>query len=83
MRLSVVLASIFAIATMAGCASNPNSGARERDAQTDDPSKGIICTVSVPTGSMLKEKRCTTPEQREAERREAELLDVRSMPPGS
>ena len=38
----------------------------------DDPSKGIICTTSVPTGSAIKERKCTTVEQREQQRREAD-----------
>ena len=60
----------LALILVAGCSSNPSAdgSATAKAAQADDPGKGIICTYEKPTGSFLKEKRCTTPEQREAER---------------
>ena len=66
----VAIAALFA----AACTSNPSSSSAtaEKTAQESDPSKGIICTYSVPTGSSLREKKCTTPEQREDERRQSE-----------
>jgi hypothetical protein len=57
------------IGVMTACSAGPG---KERVAQRDDPSKGIICTTEVPIGSSLREKRCTTPEEREADRRKAE-----------
>jgi hypothetical protein len=72
----IVLALAFATA----CSTNPSSGgATAKTAQADDPEKGIICTYEKPTGSFLKEKKCTTPEQREAARNQREtLMDVRN-----
>ena len=72
----IVLAFAFATA----CTSNPSGGgAAARTAQVDDPEKGIICTYEKPTGSFLREKKCTTPEQREAEAQQrATLMDVRN-----
>jgi hypothetical protein len=54
---------------LAACATDP---AQQTRPTRDDPSKGIICTYDVPTGSSLREKKCTTPEEREAERRQSE-----------
>ena len=71
-----VLAYLFA-----GCtASDPSKQASTP--MHDDPSKGIVCTYSVPTGSALKEKKCTTPEQREQQRRETEhQIQIQSTNP--
>jgi hypothetical protein len=44
----------------------------DRAAMRDDPSKGIICTYEVPTGSALRERKCTTPEEREAQRQQSQ-----------
>ena len=57
---------------LTACASDPTQQAANAKPTQDDPSKGIICTYSVPTGSSLREKKCTTPEQREDERRKSE-----------
>lgn len=57
------------VGLMAACSASPP---KEGVAQKDDPSKGIICTREIPTGSTLRVKRCTTPEEREAERRQSE-----------
>lgn len=62
---SLVLA--FVIAPLAAC-----TVSSEQAVMRDDPSKGIICTYEVPTGSTLRERKCTTPEQREAQRRQSE-----------
>jgi hypothetical protein len=70
-----VLVLMIGMAT--ACSSDPSKPAANSNvAQVDDPSKGIICTEDAPTGSVLKKKRCTTPEQREAARRQEETLDV-------
>ena len=73
----VAIAALFA----AACASNPSSSSAtaEKTAQESDPSKGIICTYERPTDSFLREKKCTTPEQREAARLHNDtLMDVRN-----
>jgi len=61
------------IAMTVSCASDPSQQSTNRERFTkDDPSKGIICTNEVPIGSSLRERKCTTPEQREAQRRDSE-----------
>lgn len=58
---------------LAACAADPsNKQAANKRPTRDDPSKGIVCTTEIPTGSLLKEKKCTTPEERELARRDAE-----------
>jgi hypothetical protein len=49
----------------------------------DDPSTGVICTYSVPTGSSLREKKCTTPQEREDQRRQSEHQTVVQPMPGN
>ncbi len=61
--------AFIAAASLAGCATNSSQRA---GMQESDPSNGIICTHNVPTGSSIRERTCTTPEQREAQRRQAE-----------
>jgi hypothetical protein len=59
--------------SLAACASGPEQQAGNNTRPTrDDPSKGIICTYEVPTGSSLRERKCTTPEERETQRRQSE-----------
>jgi hypothetical protein len=60
------------VGTLAACASDPSKQAATKRPTRDDPSKGIVCTTEIPTGSLLKEKKCTTPEERELARRDAE-----------
>jgi len=50
-------------------ANNSNATATE-----DDPKTGIICTNNAPLGTNVRQRRCTTPEQREADRRLAETM---------
>jgi len=79
-------AFLYAVMLMglAGCASNSAQQAANAERPTrDDPSKGIICTNRVPTGSSLREKKCTTPEQRELERQQSEHQVLIQPPPGS
>ena len=74
-----ILFLVVGIAT--ACSSNPSSttSASAKTAQTDDPNTGIICTYEKPTGSFLKEKRCTTPAEREAaSRQQGVLMDTRN-----
>ncbi len=69
---------------LAGCASDSVQQTAKAERPTrDDPSKGIICTNRVPTGSSLREKKCTTPEQRELERQQSEHQVLIQPPPGS
>lgn len=61
------------LSAFAGCASDPaGQTANNQKPTQSDPSKGIICTYEVPTGSTLREKKCTTPEQRIDQARDAE-----------
>jgi hypothetical protein len=69
------------MSALTACASDPSKHAATKRPTRDDPSKGIICTNEVPTGSMLREKKCTTPEEREAQRRDSEHRVV--IEPGS
>jgi hypothetical protein len=65
--LLVILAAL-----LAACSSSPS----QETATKSDPSKGIICTYAVPTGSSLRERKCTTPEQRALERAQSEHQTV-------
>lgn len=68
----------FCIALLLAMSACSTDMSRSTAAPTrEDPSKGILCTDETPTGSALRKKVCTTPEQREAHRREAEQLDIR------
>lgn len=68
---------------LVACATDPSKVATTDSAMKDDPSKGIICTNVVPVGSSLREKKCTTPEQREAQRRQSEHQNVITPAPGN
>jgi hypothetical protein len=60
------LASLLLLAALAGCAAVPRTPtARAGDA-------GVVCTNSVPVGSVLREYKCTTAEDRERERRQSD-----------
>jgi hypothetical protein len=66
------------IGILAACSSNsakPVASISGRP-QEDDPSKGIVCVYKTPTGSFVQKKVCTTPAEREAERRYYESLDI-------
>ena len=69
---------ILLAVSLAACASGAPKKAME-----DDPSKGIICTSAIPTGSTIRERKCTTPEEREAQRRQAEHQIVIQPAPGN
>lgn len=68
---------------LTACASDPAQQAANARPTRDDPEKGIICTYSVPTGSSLREKKCTTPQEREDERRKSEHQMVVQPMPGN
>jgi len=60
------------------CSSDPNK-ATSASASAQARDDGLICTTSVPTGSFVKETRCTTAQEREAARRQRSvLMDVRN-----
>jgi hypothetical protein len=68
---------------LAACATDPTQRAANAKPTQDDPEKGIICTYSVPTGSSLREKKCTTPQEREDQRRQSEHQMVVQPMPGN
>jgi hypothetical protein len=69
---------IVLTALLTACASGPSaSGDTARTPQHDDPSKGIVCHEVQETGTAFAKTKCTTPEQREAERRNAEDIERR------
>ena len=57
----------LSLAALAACTSDPIERAARAEQEV-----GLICTNSVPTGSLLREKKCTTAEERERQRRSAE-----------
>ncbi len=78
MKIGIIFL-LVGIAT--ACSSNPSgtTSASAKTAQADDPNTGIICTYEKPVGSFLKEKRCTTPAEREGARRQQDvLMDTRN-----
>ena len=62
-----LIVTALLLASLAAC-----TVSSEQAVMRDDPSKGIICTYEVPTGSSLRERKCTTPEQRAAQRQQSE-----------
>ena len=78
------LAAASTIGLITACSSSPSNKTSNSTAamSEEDVKKGMVCTYEVPVGSNLREKRCTTFEQREAQRRQGEQLQV-SPPPGS
>jgi hypothetical protein len=76
----VNLVFIVVAGTMAACASNPTSSVPENTqlAQASNYGEGVICTTERSMDSFIKEKKCTTLQEREAKRRQQEvLMDVR------
>jgi hypothetical protein len=63
---------VIPLVMLVACSSTPSS----ETAMKSDPSTGIICTYEVPTGSSLRERKCTTPEQRALERAQSEHQTV-------
>ena len=76
MRIGFLIIAIGMVA----CSSNPSqsTGGTGKTAQAKEGDPGVICTYERPTDSYFREKKCTTPEQRELARREAESLDIRN-----
>ena len=71
MYKQVLLAALLAALTQ-GCAGSSSAAKQGDGAQTASTSQAdLICQTTRSTGSMLKNKRCRTKEQIEAEREEA------------
>ena len=70
------LSLILLAGVMVACATDPQKVAANQTPMHDDPSKGIICTKEKPIGSIVEVKRCTTPEQRADQARQAEAQMV-------
>ena len=62
---------ILVVATVAGCSTAPTAETLAI-ADHDDPGRGIYCKYESQIGSAVRQKHCTTPEQREADRQQAE-----------
>ena len=84
MKYGFVVLAAASIGLFTACSSTPSTKTGNSNAalSEEDIKKGMVCTYEVPIGSNLREKRCTTFEQREAQRRQSEQLQV-SPPPGS
>ena len=84
MKYGFVALAAASIGLFTACSSTPSTKTGNSNAalSEEDIKKGMVCTYEVPIGSNLREKRCTTFEQREAQRRQIEQLQV-SPPPGS
>jgi hypothetical protein len=68
---------VLAMTMVTACSADPSKGTSASAAQTSK--EGLICTTSVPTGSFVKETRCTTAQEREAARQQrGVLMDVRN-----
>jgi hypothetical protein len=69
---------IFVAVLATACSSDPakSIGASDTTAQT---STETVCTYERPTGSFMKEKRCTTAAEREAARQQQGLMDTRNQ----
>jgi hypothetical protein len=63
---------VISMALLAACSTTT----KQETATQSDPSNGVICTYEVPTGSSLRERKCTTPEQRALERSQSEHQTV-------
>lgn len=60
---------VLSMSLVTACATTPKT---PRTSQADE--QGLVCTTSVPTGSFLPEKRCTTAAERAAARRQNDVL---------
>jgi uncharacterized lipoprotein len=81
----VALAAASTISLFTACSSSPSSKTGNSSAamSEEDAKKGKVCTYEIPVGSNLREKRCTTFEQREAQRRQGEQLQATPPPTGA
>jgi hypothetical protein len=68
---------------LTACAADPTQRSANAKPTESDPDKGIICTYSVPTGSSLRERKCTTPEERASQRSQSEHQMVIQPAPGN
>jgi hypothetical protein len=60
------VACVIVILGLVGCAAGPEKTAANKEGD------GVICTYEVPTGSSIRERKCTTPEERADQQRQAE-----------
>ncbi|MCG9698155.1 hypothetical protein [Shewanella sp. Isolate11] len=67
-----ILISAATVCLLAACSSSPNEGktASTQPERTD----GYRCDKVVETGSRISTRRCTTAQQREDEKREADVM---------
>jgi hypothetical protein len=66
---------VLCTAMLTACAATPEEPLTAGGANEE----GLICTKSIPTGSFLPERRCTTAAEREAARRQNDvLIDARN-----
>ena len=66
---------VLSTVLLAACAVTPEEPLTAGGANEE----GLVCTKSVPTGSFLPERRCTTAAEREAARRQNDvLIDARN-----
>jgi hypothetical protein len=65
---------ILFAALLSACSANTSKPtAKQTDAKVETPDNGVICRTEAPQGSIVRKKVCTTPEEREAKRRQAEF----------
>ena len=57
---------------LVGCTASPS----EKLSRDIDESKGVICTNEIPTGSSIRERKCTTAQERDDQRRQSDLQVV-------
>jgi hypothetical protein len=70
---------VLATAMVTACSSDPSRDTSGSTSAAQTSKEGLICTTSVPTGSFVKETRCTTAQEREAARQQrGVLMDVRN-----
>ena len=72
--------ALMAVLILSACSSTPSGGGNQtaKTAQATDAQKGVVCTYERPVGSIMKEKRCTSRQQRDEARQQNEgLMDVR------
>jgi hypothetical protein len=67
---------VLCTAMLTACATTPEEPLTAAGGANEE---GLVCTKSIPTGSFLPERRCTTAAEREAARRQNDvLIDARN-----
>jgi hypothetical protein len=81
MKIGVLVLLMGLVGLTAACSTGPSkpASATAATAKVDESTDGVICTYEKPTGSFLKEKKCTTAAEREAARQHNSLMDVRNQ----